>query len=263
MMGARMAKVNSFHALFKATKADQSTEGELDISVPDRVRMGVSAFQGADEFGFETLIIGDKAYQRFAGFQGWFGGEFSDEDTGDGEISDFLEFFKSVYSDVSDLTLIGDREVVGDTPASHLQGTLSRDVLLLLDPSTEDNSSSVDLWIGAADPVLLRVALQFTPSGETADFTILDFDVPANIEPPASWVSIDVLTRFVEGGAVEPEELSVLISILPREAQSCVQAQLGQAIYDQLVAGSMPAGATEGSALLQCVALAFGAGAGQ
>ena len=242
-MGTRMASVTSFHTSVTIEGDEGSEQFEVDFVAPDRIRM-----TSVGEAWFaEVLGIGDRAYLKLPGFQGWFV-----EDEGTEGFGNLTGFFSALYTQASGLSYIG-RETLEGISVHHLQGTQSGDVLRLVDIEDKDDSASADFWIGADDSLLYRVRTVGSPNGEVADMAFSAFDVPVTIEAPAKAVSADVLDGLGRRN-VAPDALGELISMLTLEAQACLRDQLGEEAYNNLAAGFGSIGFEEEFAFGQCLA---------
>ena len=240
-MGAAMAGVRSLEASFRSVESGEESGGTIALSMPDRVLFTVRGSGGAP--ASEVLLIGDREFVRFPGFQGWLASAF------DG-TPDVPGFFAGIYTEMSGLIYIG-RGDLGDTPAFQIQGTVGKAVLERFD--LEGAGATVDLWVARDGNLLLRARLESTSGPDVFEMALSRFDEVPEIEVPALSVDGEVLTTILEGGQVDPADMAAFISILTSRGQGCIQANVGEAAFAKLAGGTGSPGPSDMQGLLQCL----------
>jgi len=247
-MGAKMGSINSFHLLVAEVSEGEEDQFEIDIVLPDQVH-----FSGTDTEGtFELLNIGDQSFVKFPGFQGWL--RQSPEEVED--FGDTIAFISALYTQVADLSYIG-QDVLDGVSTHHVRGTVSGAILRILEPADEDDSATVDFWVGVDDSRLYRARFVGSPSGDESDANFSAFDVPVALEAPTVVVDGDVFDLLGEG-EIDPQVLGDLLSILPVEAQDCAREHVGEDTYNSLLEGTKSLEPDEQRVLGRCLSISFG-----
>ena len=255
-LAAKMLSIDSLHVSGTIIEENghSTTTLELDLIAPDRAKIVTSAILAEESLDFEAIVIGSDIYAKLPGFQGYF--QASIDDPYFADLPDFFAVFTGVYTGVSALTYVGE-ETIDGVQAVQLQGTLGADVMQLLDPEGEETSATIDLWIDADADTLLRVRIVEASSGDIIDLNFSELNSAVTIEAPTDTVSIDVLDAL-EGGDLDPELISQIVSILPEDAQACLSSRFGESGYNALEAGTGMIGIAEGLAFAECLGSLFG-----
>ena len=227
-MGAKMGSVKSFHLSVSEVSEGEEDQFEIDIVLPDQVHF--SSTEVGEEF--EALFIGGQGYVKFPGFQGWMSQTLEESE----DFGDTIAFISALYTQVADLSYIG-KEVLEGVSTYHLLGTVSGDILRIVEPADEDDSATVEFWVGVDDSLLYGARFLGSPSGDETDVNFSAFDVPVALEAPTVVVDANVFDRLREG-EIDPRELGDLLSILPVEAQNCTRERVGEDAYNGLLEGT-------------------------
>ncbi|MFQ5874526.1 MAG: cytochrome c-type biogenesis protein CcmH, partial [Dehalococcoidia bacterium] len=148
-MGTEMASLPSFSLSVSIMKVEKTVPEhiEIDIVVPDRVRISFGALGAGEAFEWtQVLVIGGDLYLRFPGSPGeWV--SIPPEQKVREEVPDVFEFLSTVFDSVSELSYVG-RETVEGVSIHRVQGAVGAGALALrraLDtPSLEERAQSLD-----------------------------------------------------------------------------------------------------------------------
>ena len=108
-------------------------------------------FEDDQVFEFSNIGIGDEFYQQMSFISdGWFLGSAADR----AESGNFLAFANAIITEASDLSYVGEEDVDG-VATYHLQGTLAREVLELVETEGPlPETMAVELWVGKDDSLV-------------------------------------------------------------------------------------------------------------
>lgn len=221
--GEEMAALSSYHVTLEIQAVAFSQTIEFDLVPPDRVRSTETFTGGEESFEYTIVAIGDESYFRPPDSPDFF--IASEEDFFEG-FPDMLAFTVALFSEVSDLTNL-DEEMVDGASAHHLRGTLTPAALEFIEPFEQHTEGVVvDVWIGVEDSLVRRVV--WMDADRTVTLTLSRFnevsvEAPANPRPAAE---------------LEAEQLVEAIEFLSAEQQECLRRALGDAAFDEFVAGT-------------------------
>lgn len=251
--GEKMAELTSYHVT-----GDVQDEGvpfgiELDLILPDRFQATFAFDEGEELFEFSVIGIGDGLYQQFGDFSSdWFIAPEEERANFDGTAV----FTTALTTEISDLTYLGEEDLDG-VATYHLQGTLEREVLELVDLGTQlPESVVIELWVGKEDSLVLRYVLAPDIAGERTTFTLSRFDDESiKIEAPADPRPAEELEElFGDQGFGTPEDLQEAIAALSAEERECLIRVLGEDTFAEFEAGQRLPTDEEGAAGEECFA---------
>ncbi len=223
--GAKMAALTSFHVAAKPEAAEEEQGSfQLDMAPPYKSHFSATFLDETGDPGvYETIRIGDQSYQKGLFFdpssEDWF--EIPKDQFG--PIPDYTTFFSRLWTDVSDLTYVGEEDL--DGVASHrLQGTITAELAMLFDPEEPAGGSiTLELLVGKKDSLVHQLR-RLKEGGESDALTLSRFGEAISIEPPP-------------GVLPATEFFKRLVEMTPAEELECIRGKIGDTAFNEVKAG--------------------------
>ena len=95
----------------------------------------------------------------------------------------------------------------------------------------------VDLWISQTGLLPLHIEIRDNDDSRTlVTLTYSDYEADFDISMPEEFIDLSYFGELIEG-TINPERLGFLVRSFPVQFQQCIEAEIGPAVYSEVIAG--------------------------